>query len=39
VIVGDRSLVEGPLKATEIAPITYIDLEGNPAGGSAPSSN
>jgi hypothetical protein len=39
VIVGDRSLVEGPLKATEIAPITYIDLEGNPAGPSAPSSN
>jgi len=39
VIVGDRSVVEGPLKATEIAPITYIDLEGNPAGGSAPSSN
>src|SRR4029079_13455066 len=39
VIVGDRSLVEGPLKATEIAPITYIDLDGNPAGPSAPSSN
>ena len=39
VIVGDRSLIESPLKATEIAPITYIDLEGNPAGGSAPSSN
>ena len=39
VIVGDRSLVEGPLKALGIAPITYIDLDGNPAGGSAPSSN
>jgi predicted Zn-dependent peptidase len=39
VIVGDRSHVEGPLKATGIAPITYIDLEGNPAGGAAPSSN
>ena len=39
VIVGDRSHVEGPLKATGIAPITIIDLEGNPAGGSAPSSN
>ena len=39
VIVGDRSVVEGPLKAIGIAPITYIDLEGNPAGGSVPSSN
>ena len=32
VIVGDRSQVEGPLKATGIAPIAYIDLEGNPIG-------
>jgi predicted Zn-dependent peptidase len=39
VIVGDRSLVEGPLKATGVAPITYIDLEGNPVGSGAPSSN
>ena len=39
VIVGNRSEVEGPLKATGIAPITIIDLEGNPAGSSAPSSN
>src|SRR5437868_3554317 len=31
VIVGDRASVEGPLKATGIAPITLIDLEGNPA--------
>ena len=30
VIVGDRSVVEGPLKATGIAPITMIDIEGNP---------
>ena len=29
VIVGDRSKVEAPLKATGIAPITYIDPEGN----------
>jgi predicted Zn-dependent peptidase len=29
VIVGDRSTVEGPLKATGIAPITMIDSEGN----------
>ncbi len=35
VIVGDRSAVEGPLKATNIAPITYIDIEGNPVPGSA----
>jgi zinc protease len=39
VIVGNRAEVEAPLKATGIAPITIIDLEGNPAGGSAPSSN
>jgi predicted Zn-dependent peptidase len=31
VIVGDRASVEGPLKATEIAPITILDIEGNPA--------
>ena len=30
VIVGDRASVEAPLKATGIAPITLIDLEGNP---------
>lgn len=30
VIVSDRAKVEGPLKATGIAPITYIDIEGNP---------
>lgn len=30
VIVGDRAKVEGPLKATGIAPITYVDVEGNP---------
>src|ERR1043166_5720231 len=29
VIVGDRSVVEGPLKATNIAPITLIDIDGN----------
>jgi len=32
VIVGDRATVEAALKATGIAPITYIDLEGNPVG-------
>jgi predicted Zn-dependent peptidase len=31
VIVGDRSKVEASLKATGIAPITYLDSEGNPA--------
>lgn len=30
VIVGDRSAVEAALKATNIAPITIIDIEGNP---------
>jgi predicted Zn-dependent peptidase len=39
VIVGDRSQIEGPLKATGIAPITVLDLEGNAAGGTVPSSN
>jgi predicted Zn-dependent peptidase len=39
VIVGDRSVVEGPLKATGIAPITMIDIEGNPTGTSPGSSN
>jgi predicted Zn-dependent peptidase len=31
VIVGDRAVVEGPLKATGIAPITILNLEGEPA--------
>jgi len=39
VIVGDRSVVEGPLKATNIAPITMIDIDGNPMGASPASSN
>jgi zinc protease len=30
VIVGDRSSIEGPLKATQIAPIEYLDIEGAP---------
>jgi zinc protease len=32
VIVGDRSVVEAPLKATGIAPIVHYDIEGNPVG-------
>jgi zinc protease len=28
VIVGDRASIEGPLKATNVAPITYLDIEG-----------
>lgn len=39
VIVGDRTAVEASLKATNIAPITYIDIEGNPAGVSPAPSN
>ena len=31
VIVGDRSKVETALKNTEIAPLTMLDIEGNPA--------
>jgi zinc protease len=34
VIVGDRKVIEGPLKATNIAPIVYYDIEGNPVAGS-----
>ena len=30
VIVGDRAPIEGPLKATNIAPIAYLDIEGVP---------
>ena len=40
VIVGDRAVVEGPLKATGVAPITILDIDGNPvSGGGAPSSS
>ena len=37
IIVGDRALIEAPLKATGIAPITILDIEGNPvtSGGNA----
>jgi zinc protease len=31
VIVGDRSKIEAPLRAANIAPITYLDLTGAPA--------
>jgi zinc protease len=30
VVVGDRASVDGPLKATKIAPIAYLDIEGSP---------
>ena len=33
VIVGDRATIEGPLKATGIAPIVVLDIEGNPVSG------
>src|SRR5688572_6374388 len=40
VIVGDRATIEAPLKATGVAPIAIIDIDGNPAsGGAAPSSS
>lgn len=39
VIVGDRASVEGPLKATGIAPITVLDIDGNPMSGSPGSMN
>ncbi len=30
-IVGDRASIEAPLKATGVAPIVVLDIEGNPA--------
>lgn len=30
VIVGNRATIEGPLKATGIAPIVNLDIEANP---------
>ena len=30
VIVGDKAKIEGPLAATKIAPIVYLDLNGDP---------
>jgi len=39
VIVGDRSKIEGPLKAIDIAPITLIDVEGNPVAAAAGSTH
>ena len=30
VIVGDKASIEGPLKATGIAPIQILDVEGHP---------
>jgi len=39
VIVGDRASVEGPLKATGIAPITVLDIDGNPMSGTPGSTN
>ncbi len=30
VIVGDRKAIEEPLRATKIAPITHLDIEGGP---------
>jgi zinc protease len=39
VIVGDRSAVEAGLKATNIAPITILDIDGNPVGATTSSSS
>jgi zinc protease len=30
IIVGDRATIEGPLKATGVAPIQVVDVEGKP---------
>jgi zinc protease len=35
VIVGDAKTIEAPLKATNVAPIVRLDLDGNPTGGNA----
>lgn len=39
VIVGDRASIEAPLKATGIAPITILNIEGNPLAGEGNGSN
>jgi len=39
VIVGDRASIEAPLRATRIAPITILDVDGNVISGSAGSGN
>src|SRR5215213_787189 len=39
VIVGNRAEIEAPLKATGIAPITLLDIEGNPSAGTVPTSS
>jgi predicted Zn-dependent peptidase len=39
VIVGNKAEIEAGLKSTNIAPITYIDIEGNPVTIAAPPSN
>lgn len=39
VIVGDRATIEGPLKATGVAPIAIVDLDGNITGGAGPASS
>ena len=39
VIVGDRASVEGPLKATGIAPITVLDIDGNATSSTPGSTN
>ncbi len=39
VIVGDRSKIESTLKATNIASITFLDIDGNPVGGGGTSSS
>jgi hypothetical protein len=31
VIVGDRKAIEEPLRATKIAAITHLDIDGRPA--------
>lgn len=30
IVVGDRSVIEAPLRATKIAPITLLDIDGKP---------
>ncbi|HEV8148848.1 MAG TPA: pitrilysin family protein [Gemmatimonadales bacterium] len=32
VIVGDRAAIAGPLAATKVAPLVFLDVEGKPAG-------
>lgn len=36
IIVGDRKTIEDPLRATKVAPVVLVDIDGNPLPGQTP---